>query len=224
MIKLAHTKFEIAKLVSNALLKKLSKLCLCAGFILSLVFSSLCVAQANNSVVAARVCPAQDYTRITLESGKPFVYKMSMIQNPDRIVLDIDNIELNPIVKSLTDKILASDPYIKQIRVAKYQVNVVRLVVDLKSEVKPNAFTLAPTGDYKYRLVLDVYPVKDPLMAMLAQRENAPVADNNQVAPNQTNTAENTNNTVPSGVIVEPLPQQAEANEPAPATETVKPV
>lgn len=224
MIKLAHTKFEIAKLVSNALLKKLSKLCLCAGFILSLVFSSLCVAQANNSVVAARVWPAQDYTRITLESGKPFVYKMSMIQNPDRIVLDIDNIELNPIVKSLTDKILASDPYIKQIRVAKYQVNVVRLVVDLKSEVKPNAFTLAPTGDYKYRLVLDVYPVKDPLMAMLAQRENAPVADNNQVAPNQTNTAENTNNTVPSGVIVEPLPQQAEANEPAPATETVKPV
>ena len=135
------------------------------------LISAAQAAQAANSVVAARVWPAQDYTRITLESSLPFDYKMRSLQNPDRIVLDIENIDLNQSVKSLSDKILASDPYIKQIRVAKYQSSAERLVFDLKSEVKPNAFTLAPTGDYKYRLVLDVYPLKDPLMAMVAGRD-----------------------------------------------------
>jgi N-acetylmuramoyl-L-alanine amidase len=129
--------------------------------------------QAANIVTSARVWPAQDYTRITLESAQPFVYKMSVIQNPDRVVVDITNIDLNQVVKSLSDKILASDPYIKQIRVAKFQQNVVRVVADLKTEAKPNAFTLMPTGDYKYRLVLDVYPLKDPLMAMIEERDAA---------------------------------------------------
>ena len=149
------------------------------SLLISLLAGLFSTAQAGNSVVAVRVWPAQDYTRITLESSLPFDYKMKSLQNPDRIVLDIENIDLNQNVKSLSDKILASDPYIKQIRVAKYQSSAVRLVFDLKSEVKPNAFTLAPTGDYKYRLVLDVYPLKDPLMAMVAGRDTVANSNNN---------------------------------------------
>ena len=155
--------------INNTILTLGKICCLSLLVIMSIGLSS--AAQAANSVVAVRVWPAQDYTRITLESSLPFDYKMRSLQNPDRIVLDIENIDLNQSVKSLSDKILASDPYIKQIRVAKYQSSAVRLVFDLKSEVKPNAFTLAPTGDYKYRLVLDVYPLKDPLMAMVAGRD-----------------------------------------------------
>jgi N-acetylmuramoyl-L-alanine amidase len=98
-------------------------------------------------------------------------------------VLDITNIDLNQVVKSLSDKILASDPYIKQIRVAKFQQNVVRMVADLKTEAKPNAFTLMPTGDYKYRLVLDVYPLKDPLMAMIEERDAASTSSNSSPSP-----------------------------------------
>jgi N-acetylmuramoyl-L-alanine amidase len=98
---------------------------------------------------------------------------MSYMQNPDRVVLDIDQVELNPAIKSLADKVQANDPYIKQIRSANFQQGV-RLVVDLKAAAKPNAFTLTPTGTYKYRLVLDVYPALDPLMAMVAERDPAP--------------------------------------------------
>ncbi|MEI8363069.1 MAG: N-acetylmuramoyl-L-alanine amidase [Betaproteobacteria bacterium] len=203
---------KIAILLSQAL-------CLC------LLVGLVATAQAANSLVAARVWPAQDYTRITLESGLPFVYKMTLIQNPDRVVLDIENVELNQIVKSLSDKILASDPYIKQIRVAKYQLNTVRLVVDLKTEAKPNAFTLAPTGDYKHRLVLDVYPLKDPLMAMLAERDAA-ISSNNTVASIEANAKKDkkpqAGNQVPVAssatkpqAIIEPLPpQQVDVIEP----------
>jgi N-acetylmuramoyl-L-alanine amidase len=134
-------------------------------------------AQALGSVTAVRIWPAQDYTRITLEANQAFTYKMSMIKNPDRVVMDIENIDLNQVIKSLAEKIQANDPYIKQIRVAKFQQNIVRVVVDLKTEAKPNAFTLTPTGDYKYRLVLDVHPMVDPLMAMVAERDATNVAN-----------------------------------------------
>jgi len=145
-------------------------LVLSLGLIVNCV--GLAYAEAG-TVTAARVWPAQDYTRITLEAGSPIVYKMTLLKNPDRVVVDIENIELNQVLKSLSDKILASDPYIAQVRVAKFKPTVVRLVVDLKTEVKPAMFTLPPAGDYKHRLVLDIYPVKDPLMAMLAERDGA---------------------------------------------------
>jgi len=124
---------------------------------------------AGNTVLAARVWPAQDYTRITLEAGKPIVYKMTLLKDPERVVVDIDNIDVNPALKSLSDKILGSDPYIAQLRIARFKPGTVRLVVDLKAEVKPTIFTLPPAGEYKHRLVLDIYPLQDPLMTMLAE-------------------------------------------------------
>ena len=130
---------------------------------------------AANDVVASRVWPSPEYTRITLESNEAFTYKMLLLKNPERIVLDIENIGLNANVKSLPEKIATTDPYIQQVRVGMFKANVVRLVVDVKTEVKPNAFVLAPAGDYKHRLVLDVYPIKDPLMAMLNAMD-APLA------------------------------------------------
>ena len=173
-------------------------------------------ALAANLVSAVRVWPAQDYTRITLEANSAFTYKMSYMQNPDRVVLDIDQVELNPAIKSLADKVQANDPYIKQIRSANFQQGV-RLVVDLKAAAKPNAFTLTPTGTYKYRLVLDVYPALDPLMAMVAERDPAP-------APTVAVTADAPapTSTTPEPVVVE---SAAPANNPpsqaAPASQPV---
>jgi N-acetylmuramoyl-L-alanine amidase len=215
--KIVNTFFILNKLLFISMLAVFS-----VGFVVTV--------QAANSVTAARVWPAQDYTRITLESSQPFVYKMTLIQNPDRVVIDIENIELNQIVKSLTDKILASDPYIKQIRVAKFQVGAVRLVVDLKTEVKPNAFTLAPTGDYKNRLVLDIYPIKDPLMAMVAERDtantNTTAAVNAEAVTKKDKSIHPSSNPVANNaskprLLVELLPQQAVESQQVEATEEV---
>jgi N-acetylmuramoyl-L-alanine amidase len=149
----------------------------CSYLIACLFVVVLCLYQplsmAADNMIATRVWPAQDYTRITLESSKPFTYKMQVIQNPDRVVLDIENIELSPLMKSFNDKVLPTDPYIKQIRVARFQQDTVRLVVDLKGEAKANAFVLKPMSEYQHRLVLDLRPVHDPIMAMLAERDKA---------------------------------------------------
>ncbi len=175
---------------------------------LIVMFGLLSTAHAeSNAMIAARVWPAQEYTRITLEAGKPLVYKMTLLKNPERVVVDIENVELNQVLKSLSEKILTSDPYITQVRVAKYKPNVVRMVVDLKTEAKPTMFTLPPAGDYKHRLVLDVYPVKDPLMAMLAERDSA-TASNAGTDENKT-----------SQPVVESPAKESPANEPVTVAE-----
>ena len=127
-------------------------------------------AQALNTITAARVWPAQDYTRIAMESTAPIKYQLLILKNPDRLVLDIEDVELTSVLKTLSDKIIANDPYIKQVRAGQFKPGVVRIAVDLKGEVKSNLFALAPAGDYKHRLVLDIYPLQDELMAMLDKK------------------------------------------------------
>jgi N-acetylmuramoyl-L-alanine amidase len=157
--------------------KQLLKINLKVFIFLSLLVASNSAQAATNAVTAARVWPAQEYTRIAFESTSAMKYQLIILKNPDRLVLDIEDIELNAALKTLSDKILSSDPYIKQVRAAKYKPNVVRIVIDLKGEVKSNLFALAPAGDYKNRLVLDIYPLQDELMSMLDKKINKPEAN-----------------------------------------------
>jgi len=128
-------------------------------------------ALAANTVTAARVWPAQDYTRLALESNEPFKYQLLILKHPDRIVLDIEDLAINDVLRTLSSRVAADDPYIAQMRTSQFQENVVRVVVDLKAEVKSNVFALKPAGEYQHRLVLDIYPLQDPVMALLDSLE-----------------------------------------------------
>jgi len=129
---------------------------------------------AVTTVSSTRSWPAQDYTRLTIESNKPISNNMFIIGNPDRLVIDLEDVELNKSLDDLTDKIGGNDPYIKTVRVGQFKPGVVRLVLDLKSEVSPQIFSLKPVGEYGHRLVLDIYPSQplDPLMALLEQSKS----------------------------------------------------
>ena len=126
-------------------------------------------AHAAITITAARVWPAQDYTRLTLESKKSISHNMFTISNPDRLVVDLEEVEPGNTLDELARLVGSNDPYIKSVRVGRFKPGVVRLVLDLKAEVKPQIFVLKPVAEYGYRLVLDVYPAHpvDPLMALL---------------------------------------------------------
>ena len=126
---------------------------------------------AKNLIESARVWPAREYTRVTLESLKPISNDQMILKNPDRLVIDLHDIELNDDLKNLSTKILSSDPNIKQIRVAKFNSQVSRVVIELRAESKINIFSLKPAGSYKHRLVIDVYPRVDELMALVQDKE-----------------------------------------------------
>lgn len=125
------------------------------------------------TLLAVRVWPAEDYTRVTLEysaeMSRPLNFSHLQLKNPDRLVLDIEGVEFNSVLQSLPGKILENDPQIRLLRAGRFKPDVVRIVIELKGEVKPQVFSLKPVGDYGHRLVLDLYPNEppDPLMALL---------------------------------------------------------
>jgi len=126
-------------------------------------------ALAAEKVLASRVWPASEYTRVTLETARPVKHTFFFVTDPDRLVVDLDNVELDDELRALPAKVGTEDPYIKSMRVAVNRPGVVRVVFDLRSEVKPSVFPLAPVGEYKHRLVLDIHPAKpaDPLLALI---------------------------------------------------------
>ena len=137
------------------------------GSLLLSVFAPLPANAAQ--ILAVRVWPAADYTRVTLENDSNLKASHFIVKDPERMVVDIEGLELNPTLKSLVAKINANDPYIKQVRVGQNRPNVVRLVFDLKAEVVPQVFTLEPVAGYKHRLIFDLYPAipHDPIAALI---------------------------------------------------------
>ncbi|MBU1425796.1 MAG: N-acetylmuramoyl-L-alanine amidase [Gammaproteobacteria bacterium] len=129
---------------------------------------------AEVAVTATRIWPAQDYTRLTLESKQPIHYNLFTLSDPDRLVIDLEDVEINTALNDLTGKVGNNDPYIESIRIGRFKPGVVRLVLDLKAQVKPQLFSLNPVAEYGHRLVLDVYPLVaiDPLMALVQRGEN----------------------------------------------------
>jgi len=127
------------------------------------------------SIVAVRVWPAKEYTRVTIESDQALAARHFITEPPLRLVVDIDGLELNAQLRELVGKVRADDPYIAGVRVGQYQPRLVRLVFDLKQAIAPQQFTLTPVAAYQHRLVFDLYPTQevDPLLALIRDKEAA---------------------------------------------------
>ena len=124
------------------------------------------------SILAVRVWPAPEYSRVTIESDTKLVAKQFFVTTPPRLAVDIEGIDLSPELRELVAKVKPDDPNIAGIRVGQNAPGVVRLVVDLKQDAQPQVFTLPPIAAYQHRLVFDLYPAEpvDPLEALIAER------------------------------------------------------
>jgi N-acetylmuramoyl-L-alanine amidase len=154
----------------SALPRRLSALALAA------LLSSGLAAEAAPSLEtlrAVRVWPAPEYTRVTIESAEPLQHRLSSIRDPERLVLDLEGVDFPSVQQAFAGKVSENDPYVGNLRVGRFKPGVVRVVLDLKTEVKPQIFTLAPIGEYGHRLVLDIYPTHpiDPILALLEKPE-----------------------------------------------------
>ncbi|SEJ14199.1 N-acetylmuramoyl-L-alanine amidase [Nitrosomonas eutropha] len=154
---------------------------------------------AGTQITAARYWAGPEYTRLTLESSKPVKYSVSTLQSPKRIVMDMENISLSDVLKSLPAKTESRDPLVGALRVGNFNSRTVRLVVELKTDAVPKAFALDPVDQFGHRLVLDLYPSKklitepyeqDPLIALIQKNKKpAPAAHTRNVTPAATSKA-----------------------------------
>lgn len=166
-----------------------------AGASLVLLVSPVGRAAVNRkpSILAVRVWPADDYTRVAIECNTPLKFTHFSVKNPDRLVVDLEGIEFNSLLEALSNKVASDDPNIKLLRAGRFKPGVVRLVMELKNEVNPQVFELPPAGEYGHRLVLDVYPLEppDPLLSLLQNNELLPASPGNQVEDKGGQNAEN---------------------------------
>jgi len=125
--------------------------------------------QAAPEITAARFWPSSEYTRVTLESRAPIQFNVFTLDDPARVVLDLEDVDVSATLTGLIDNVGTDDPHVQGVRIGRFKPGVVRLVFDLKVEVRPQAFRLVPIGNYGHRLVLDLYPAEahDPLLAFL---------------------------------------------------------
>lgn len=122
---------------------------------------------------ATRLWPSSDYTRITLEASQPVAHKYFLLSNPDRLVVDLEGVEAGAALDALAGQLTPDDPFIGAIRVGMNRPGVMRLVLDLKTAVKPSVFQLQPQGQYGHRLVVDLYPAQtgDAVASPVAQSQ-----------------------------------------------------
>src|SRR5688572_6024061 len=143
-------------------------------------------APAQAQIVSTRIWPAKDYTRVTIESKSEIKFQLFAVKDPERLVVDLEGVEFGPSLAELHGKVATGDPYIDKLRAGRNRPGVVRLVLDLKTEVKPQAFTLKPVGEYGHRLVIDLYPTvaPDPLLALIeADRKRADPVEPDPTSP-----------------------------------------
>lgn len=130
-------------------------------------------------MIAVRMWPAEEYTRVTLESDAPLKYRHFFVRSakPIRLVVDIDGLQLTESLKRQIAAVKPDDPYIASMRIGQYKPGTVRLVMDLKTDVKPEVFLLKPFANYQYRLVFDIYPEhpRDSIGQILASRDDTDI-------------------------------------------------
>ena len=171
-------------------------------------------------ILGVRIWPSEDYTRITLESDAPLPITQQILTNPDRLVIDVQDLELNSTLKDLVAKVKPNDPYVSQIRVGQFQPNVVRLVFDLKEPIKPQLFTLEPVAEYRYRMVFDLYPTTPPdaLMTLVknsARKESALAKSNEELDLIAQFANKKDLPSKPSAPVAQAIPEMKEAPAPA---------
>jgi N-acetylmuramoyl-L-alanine amidase len=138
-------------------------------------FGAARTAHGAVDILAVRVWPSLDYTRVTIESGEALAATHRLHMSPDRLSIDIHGLELTDPLRELVTKIRADDPYIAGVRIAQFKPGVVRMVFDLRQPIAPKVFTLKPVAAYQHRLVFDLHPVVeiDPLLALVREKEAA---------------------------------------------------
>ena len=134
-------------------------------------------AWAGNGFIASRVWPSNDYSRITLESAQAMRYTINTLANSQRIELKLQDLVTTKALFALPDKIIPTDPFIKSVQVSQIRPSLVHLVVELKVDAIPKVFALSPSGNYRHRLVLDIYPSNDSLGSFISNIEGVARSD-----------------------------------------------
>lgn len=103
---------------------------------------------AAKEIKGLRIWSGPDDTKAVLDLSDQVDYKLFQLDNPPRVVVDIEQTSLNNKLK------LKDNPVIRNIRNGKKGKDTLRLVFDLNQKQKAKSFLLKPAQQYGHRLVI----------------------------------------------------------------------
>ena len=148
----------------------MNKICQSIKYSCELIALALLLSFANgvsaSTLEEVRMWRAPDHTRLVFDLSGAVSYNLFTLENPRRVVIDIDNAAQ---VDDLSGLDFTGSP-ITGVRSGVRNDNALRIVLDLNAEVKPSSFTLAPNTEHSDRLVVDLYDIE----ATTTSRPTAP--------------------------------------------------
>lgn len=129
------------------------------GLLLLLLFAPG-LALADIPITAASLERAEGQTRIVIESKAAIRFSLFILRNPNRVVLELEDVVLNPVLAGLVEQVADDHPYMKPLRIrpSASGAGAVQLEFGLKAEAEPSIRALKPEAGKGYRLVLDITP------------------------------------------------------------------
>ncbi len=127
--------------------------------LLAVTLLALALPVQSADITGLRFWQSPDKLRVVFDVDEPVEYEVSVLEDPYRVVVDI---ELSQAVDSLEETIRNadfSDTALRSVRTAPRNDTDYRLVLDLREAMVPSAFKLAPAGPYSHRLVVDLTSV-----------------------------------------------------------------
>ncbi|MBP6682335.1 MAG: N-acetylmuramoyl-L-alanine amidase [Halioglobus sp.] len=114
-----------------------------------------------------RLWRAPDHTRIVFDLTGPASHKLVVLDNPDRLVLDVANTRMKA---GVGPPKLAGTP-VNSLRTMPHEGNSLRVVLELNTVVNPRSFFLSANQQASDRLVLDLYDKAPPKQAVATRTE-----------------------------------------------------
>jgi len=124
------------------------------SFLVGLMLTTVALSATAGEVRSLRVWAGPDSTRAVLDLNQQVKYRLFTLDNPSRVVIDIDSVDLEQAL-NLDEE---HSGVIRRVRHGVREGEHLRVVLDLEADVRPQSFLLAPAGEYGHRLVVDLYP------------------------------------------------------------------
>ena len=123
-----------------------------AVFIALLSLTVPVTAAAAAEVKTIRMWPAPDNTRLVFDLSAPIAHSLFSLKSPNRLVIDLRHARM----RSHPSNLNFAKGFVKDIRYAARNQDDLRIVLDLRSNVRPKSFLLKPNREYGHRLVIDL--------------------------------------------------------------------
>lgn len=124
-----------------------------------------------------RIWPGDDSTRVSVESDRKLKYSYMMLRGtkPYRLVLDIEGLRLSAGLEKTLKNFKSTDRFIAGIRPGQFKPNVLRIVFDLKNDVRAEVNYAKPIAQYGHRIIIDMEATNADTMRQIIARTGADV-------------------------------------------------